>query len=477
MDQASRRWISVALTGVVAGGLALAVASAAGGAVGTVPERAAAAVTVKIEIAGDPDAAPGAPRERACSGALVGQYWVITASSCFTDADGGAAVAGVPRWATIATVGRADLTGTSGRVVKVDRLVPHPDRDVVLVHLAAPVSDVAPVGFAAAPPQVGDEITVTGYGRTADEVVPDTAHAARYTVGAVGGATLDITAGEAGVALCKGDAGGPALRAAAAGGIELVAIHHTAHQAGCLGATGTRQDATETRVDDLGPWIAQASKPVPGEKEFGVPWVASLYRDVLGRPGDASEHGYWAAKVTRGASLSDVATAIADSSEWRREFVAERYRTLLAREPDAGGMNVYTGWFSKGKDTFAITFDMLCSPEYYSRVGGNDAALIRAVHRDVLGREASTSEVNTGVSLIRTNGRPKAVYDIVYSPAHVNRVVDLRYRQMLGRPATTAEVTSSANALWRGGTVQQLLTRLAASDDYLASRVRFPSLG
>jgi len=85
--------------------------------------------------------------------------------------------------------------------------------------------------------------------------------------------------------------------------------------------------------------------------------------------------------------------------------------------------------------------------------------------------------VNTGVSMIRTNGRTKAVYDIVYSSEHVNGVVDLRYRQMLGRPAITAEVTSSANALWRGGTVQQLLTRLVPSDEYLASRVRFPSLG
>ena len=55
---------------------------------------------------------------------------------------------------------------------------------------------------------------MTGYGRTSRDLVPDTAHAARYTVAGVAAGTIEIQADESGATICKGDAGGPALRTA-----------------------------------------------------------------------------------------------------------------------------------------------------------------------------------------------------------------------------------------------------------------------
>jgi hypothetical protein len=191
--------------------------------------------------------------ERACTGALVHPQVVLTAAACFADAQG-AVRAGEPARRTTVTVGRPDLAGTGGTVTTVTDVLPHPERNLALVRLEAPAG-VAPVAVATAAPQAGETLTVAGFGRTGSEWVPGRLKSGIAVVAAVSAGTVDVVPEDGGAGICKGDAGGPAVRVTG-GAAELVAVHHTANEAGCLGEGDGDPQATETRVDDLRSWIA-----------------------------------------------------------------------------------------------------------------------------------------------------------------------------------------------------------------------------
>ncbi|MFF4384777.1 trypsin-like serine protease, partial [Kitasatospora sp. NPDC001547] len=197
---------------------------------------------------------------RACTGALVDPYWIVTAASCFADdpAQPTTVPAGPPALKTTATIGRTDLTTTAGQVRDIAELVPRTDRDLVLARLATPVTDIPPLAVATTAPATGEELTVAGFGRTRTEWVPDKLHSAAFTVGTVDPTGLGIAAkAPADAAVCKGDTGGPALRKVG-DRQELAAVNSRSWQNGCLGSTETtRTGAYETRTDDLGDWLQQ----------------------------------------------------------------------------------------------------------------------------------------------------------------------------------------------------------------------------
>ncbi|MEU7799048.1 trypsin-like serine protease [Micromonospora arborensis] len=274
MSQARKpagKWLAT-LTVVTLTSLLAAVPAGAVGGGGAVADGAYPYLA-KIDVGG------GGPSGRACTGALISPRWVASASSCFA-VNGQPITAGPPAAPTTATIGRTDLTTNTGRVLTVMELVPHPDRNLVLARLSAPITTITPVTIGSTAPAVGDVLHVGGYGRTATEWLPDRAHVAAFEVTSVGASTLGIQGQAPGQSSpCKGDAGGPALREVA-GRVELVALNHLSWQNGCLGETETRQGATETRLDDIGYWVRQRIAETQSSMPSGECWNCSRSRSL-----------------------------------------------------------------------------------------------------------------------------------------------------------------------------------------------------
>ncbi|WP_020644710.1 FG-GAP-like repeat-containing protein [Amycolatopsis balhimycina] len=223
---------------------ALAAAMLIGGLVTTVPAHAVSGGTTGTSGFAAKITADG----RACSGALVEPTLVLTAASCFPENPQG----GVPAKPTTVTVGRADLATTAGHVAKVVNVITRTDRDVALARLDSTITDVTPLPLstAAGTPGVSESLSLAGWGRTADEWVPNQVHAATFTPSANTATTLSLT-GANGADACQGDAGAPIVRQNG----TVAAVVTTSWQHGCLAEAETRQGTTGARVDDLSGWI------------------------------------------------------------------------------------------------------------------------------------------------------------------------------------------------------------------------------
>jgi len=117
---------------------------------------------VKLTMTGIPTAS-GGRRNSACSGSLIAPQWVITAGHCFRDANNVRVNYPVADLTT-ATVGRTDLTGTTGHVVTVVGVIQSPTADVSLARLETPVTDVPLLRVGRRAPEIGAVVRVTGFG-------------------------------------------------------------------------------------------------------------------------------------------------------------------------------------------------------------------------------------------------------------------------------------------------------------------------
>lgn len=295
--------------------------------------------------------------ESACTGTLVAPQWVLTAASCFGTVGG--VPAGSPAVATTVTVGRTDLTQTGGGVLPAVRLVPHADRDLVLVQLAARITDpaVKPVPLATTPAAAGEVLTLAGFGRTKTEWVPDKLHAGSFTVASATATTVDLNGSDT-ATVCQGDAGGPALRTVN-GVTELVAVNSRSWQGGCLGMdpAETRTGAVDTRVDDIGAWVQQTTfrnpDDVTGDGKADLPAIKE------------DDGVLWVYPGTGKSGMSTLGPRFQAGTSWQSQNAVtvgdlnnDGIGDLLSRQASDGTFWVYPGTGKPGMGAFPSRYQV-----------------------------------------------------------------------------------------------------------------------
>ncbi|MEV4738606.1 trypsin-like serine protease [Streptomyces sp. NPDC049555] len=262
---------------------------------------------------------------RACSGALVDPRWVLTAASCFAETQGSKITAGAPKMKVKVAVGTADLSERDP--VMAAELVPHENRDLVMVRLVRsladkfgsalnpPIKNSQPISISATPPTQGDTLKVSGFGRTSDEWAPERMHAAGFSIDSVQGGSFTLKGKDQAASICPGDAGSPAFREKD-GRYELVGINVSSSQTGCFGsATNGDSKATEVRVDDINSWVQRVR-------------MASMYRSATDLVASADFNG---------DGRSDIAGVLDDGKLYAFYTAADgklEYGRTLWRQPD-----------------------------------------------------------------------------------------------------------------------------------------------
>lgn len=144
--------------------------------------------------------------------------------------------------------------------------------------------------------------------------------------------------------------------------------------------------------------------PLVGDAAF----VEAVYGDFLGRPSDPGGREFWLTRLATGIdSPGSFVRLLAHSPEYSAILVTRRYAEILDRAPDAGGLAFWSERVRSGRVPVSeLPIHLVASPEFLARAGGTPAAYVGALHQALLGRAATSGEVQLGAARI-AQGTPR----------------------------------------------------------------------
>ncbi|HUY36366.1 MAG TPA: DUF4214 domain-containing protein [Pirellulales bacterium] len=141
-------------------------------------------------------------------------------------------------------------------------------------------------------------------------------------------------------------------------------------------------------------------------------FVQEVYRDLLHRPADAAGLSFWTGLRDQGESRLKVVTSFIAASmrgELSSDLVTGIYEKYLGREPDAGGLAVWTAVLSSGNETIEqVEANIAGSAEFYAQSGGTNDGFVTRLFNLALGRNpdpASLAGFNAALAAGTTRER------------------------------------------------------------------------
>ena len=166
---------------------------------------------------------------------------------------------------------------------------------------------------------------------------------------------------------------------------------------------------------------------------------------------------------------------------------ARLFRAVLARTPDADGLNFHAATLEAGASLAEVARGFAASPEYAVRFAApDDAGFVRLAYRNALGREATEPEIAFHRAAIASGtSREQVLANFSESPENRARTADLLaeglwnqdeaaasvarlYRAVLDRAPEEAGLRFHVASLDGGATLAQVATGFAAGTEFAA---------
>jgi hypothetical protein len=201
------------------------------------------------------------------------------------------------------------------------------------------------------------------------------------------------------------------------------------------------------------------------------PFIQALFRSAVGRPATPDEVLSISA-IIGGAERADAVREVLYSQEAMARTIQRIYSDLLGRSATLIEEQPAVAAIRSGKPLDRWMASLIESVEYIRRaathIGGScpHASFVRILYSDLLRREPSPADLQSGVTKSANAGRTTLVISILRSVEYRSAIVRALYDELLHRPTSPEEVRPWTS--WGNSAVDLLKIRLQllASDEF-----------
>lgn len=201
-------------------------------------------------------------------------------------------------------------------------------------------------------------------------------------------------------------------------------------------------------------------------------YVDATYQVFTGRVATAEERSWWTGALQGGHPRSAFIASLSTSDVWLGAEIDEIYELALGRLPDDAGRDYWTRTVRAGTRITELGVFVFASDELFGTLSGDAARFVDTVHRRILARPATVTELALATTRLATGtSRSEVVADVYGTLESRLQRVDELYRSILGRDADAAGRRYWADTLLAHDDVR-LAAFLAGSDEFFQRATR-----
>lgn len=199
--------------------------------------------------------------------------------------------------------------------------------------------------------------------------------------------------------------------------------------------------------------------------------LTDLYRSLLWREPDAAGLAYWEQQYDNGMSLSDIATAMKQSIEYKNVdhylIVEDVYVELLERPADDPGLHYWVQELVNGMGLVDVIWSFMQSSEYKAKFPTPPS--VTTLYQMFLGRDPEAAGLAYWNAKIAENPRERAImlYAILnskeYKDLNISRHITTILTVVYGRAPTSGELTAAINLFNAGHSFNALAYTIASA--------------